>query len=215
MPSLTPAELLTSLRWRYATKSFDSEKRISESLWRALEESLVLTPSSFGLQPWKFLVITDPKVKQELLPHSWNQSQVTDCSHYLVMAAPTTVGKEDVENFLQLTAATRETSIESLSGYRDVLLGFMGNLDEQGRITWAAKQIYLALGQILASAAALEVDACPMEGFLPAEYDRILQLPEKNLTSIVACAFGYRSADDKYALAPKVRYSAEQVIEHI
>jgi len=215
MSTIPPADLLTSLRWRYATKLFDTERTIPNDLWQTLEEALVLAPSSFGLQPWKFIVITDPAVKQSLVEHSWNQSQVADCSHYLVFAAPTQLGEAEIDTFLQLTATTRNVPLDTLEGYRGVLTGFVGNLNEAERITWASKQIYLALGQILTSAATLGIDTCPMEGIVPAEYDRVLGLPEHHLTTTVACAFGYRSAEDKYASLPKVRYSAEEVIERV
>ena len=215
MSTIPPTDLLSSLRWRYATKLFDAERTVPAELWTTLEEALVLAPSSFGLQPWKFIVITDPAVKQSLVEHSWNQSQVADCSHYVVFAAPTQLGEAEIDAFLQLTATTRKVPLDTLDGYRGVLTGFVGNLSEAERITWATKQIYLALGQILTAAATLGIDTCPMEGLLPAEYDRILGLPGRNLTTTVACAFGYRSADDKYATLPKVRYSAEEVIERV
>ena len=96
MPTISPDELIQQLQWRYATKAFDPAATIEEDTWSAIEESLVLTPSSFGLQPWKFIVITDPAMKSLLLPHSWNQHQVVDCSHYVVLAAPTDVGPAKV-----------------------------------------------------------------------------------------------------------------------
>ena len=131
------------------------------------------------------------------------------------MASPTKIDEEEVDTFLEFTAKTRNTPIEKLDGYRSVLLGFLKNFDEEQLVHWAAKQSYLALGQVLTSAAMLGIDACPMEGFIPAEYDRILGLTHRHLTSSVACAFGYRAEEDKYATMAKVRYPSEDVIERI
>lgn len=215
MPTITPEALLEQLQWRYATKAFDPAATIPGDTWDAIEESLVLTPSSFGLQPWKFIVITDPAMKSLLLPHSWNQHQVVDCSHYVVFAAPTDVGDSNIDNLIECLAFYRKVSSESLQGYRSVLEGFMKGLDADQRLVWARHQIYIALGQLMTSAALLGIDACPMEGFAPAEYDKLLGLPERNLTATVCCALGYRADDDKYASVPKARYPRDEVVEHV
>ena len=213
MPTITPDALLEQLQWRYATKAFDPSATIPEETWSAIEESLVLTPSSFGLQPWKFIVVTDPAMKSLMLPHSWNQHQVVDCSHYVIFAAPTDVGDQNIDNLIECLAFYRKVSAESLQGYRSVLEGFMAGLDSDQRLVWAQHQIYIALGQLMTSAALLGVDACPMEGFIPDEYDKLLGLPERNLKSTVACALGYRADDDKYASIPKARFPRDEVIE--
>ena len=215
MPTISPETLIEQLQWRYATKAFDPAATIDEDLWTKIEESLVLTPSSFGLQPWKFIVITDPAMKSLLLPHSWNQHQVVDCSHYTVFAAPTDVGDANIDNLVECLAFYRKVSAESLQGYRSVLEGFLANLDSEQRLVWAQRQVYIALGQLMTSAAVLGVDACPMEGFVPAEYNKLLGLPEQNLTATVACALGYRADDDKYATTPKARFPRDEVIETI
>jgi nitroreductase len=210
------AQLLGNLHRRYATKLFDPSRMISPDVWKALEDALVLTPSSFGLQPWKFIVITDKDVKAKLRPHSWNQAQVTDCSHYVVFASVKKLGEADIDRFLARTAEVRGATPESLKGYRGMMVG---DLIEGARSKvvgeWAARQAYIALGNFMTSAALLQVDTCPMEGFLPAEYDEILGLEARNLTATVCCAAGYRSPHCKYASLPKVRFSAEQVVERI
>ena len=211
---MSPEQLIDSLNWRYATKQFDPTRTIPLETWQALEQSLVLTPSSFGLQPWKFVVITDSDLRGELLPHSWNQRQVVDCSHFLVLAAPTNFGEDGIENFLDLTAEVRGVTRESLDGYRQMMTGFFGAMDDAQTLEWAQRQVYLALGQVLFAAATLGVDACPMEGFVPAEYNRILELDAEGLHATVACAFGYRASEDKYATLPKVRFPADQVMNH-
>lgn len=215
MPSLSPPEVTDALNWRYAVKAFDPSRTIPADTWQALEESLVLAPSSFGIQPWKFLVITSAEIRAELLEHSWRQHQVVDCSHFVVLAAPTNLGDEDIDRFADRTASVRNTPSESMDGFRKMVKGFVRNFDGQRRIDWAARQIYLALGQFMTSAALMGIDTCPMEGFSPPDYDRVLNLTEQNLTAIVCCCAGYRTDDDKYASLAKVRYEREDVLVHL
>ncbi|MDA0766693.1 MAG: NAD(P)H-dependent oxidoreductase [Verrucomicrobia bacterium] len=214
MAAISAQDLLAQLQWRYATKEFDPAASIPADTWDALEQSLVLTPSSFGLQPWKFLVLTDPAKKEALLAHSWNQRQVVDCSHFVVFAAPSAIGNDTVQSWIDCLASSRDVPAESLHGYQRVMEGFLNQLDEQQRLAWAHRQIYIALGQLMTSAALLGVDACPMEGIVPAEYDRVLALSSRNLTTSVACALGYRADHDKHALLPKARFHRSEVIEH-
>jgi nitroreductase len=212
---MTPEELTSSLQWRYATKVFDNDKNISPDTWNNLEESLVLTPSSFGLQPWQFITITCPKTKQDLLEHSWHQRQVTDCSHLVVLCARNGMNEDDIDKWLDQLASMRGVSRESLEGYAGMMSGFFGSMDQERTLAWAKNQVYIALGQLMTSAAVLSIDACPMEGIVPAEYDRILGLANSGFTTTVACAMGYRSSDDKYAELPKVRYSANEILKTI
>jgi len=207
--------LIDALQWRYATKQFDPTKKIPTETWEKIEESLVLTPSSFGLQPWQFIVVTSDDIKKQLLPHSWNQAQVTDCSHHVVFTAPTSMGKEEVDHLMKTTAEARGQNIEDLQQYRDMMLGFIEKMTPEQITAWASKQSYIALGQLMLTAALLKIDACPMEGIDPAEYDRILGLEERGLKSIVSCALGYRSSEDKYASAAKIRYTRDSVFTHI
>ncbi len=208
-------ELLSALNWRYATKAFDSTRKIPEQSWSALEQSLVLTPSSFGLQPWKFIVVQDPALRETLVAHSWGQRQVADCSHFIVFAVKKALSMEDVDAFLSRQVEVRGGSLEALSGYRKVIEGFRNKGASEGWLEhWAKHQAYIALGQLMAAAALLRIDTCPMEGLDPAKYDEVLELPAKGLTTAVACALGYRSEADKYASAAKVRFSQDQVIEY-
>lgn len=206
--------LLTQLRWRYATKKFDPLKKISAADWRALEETLVLAPSSFGLQPWRFIVVSNPAVREKLVPVSWNQRQVADASHLVVFAIKRGLGAADVERYMKRMAEVRNVPVESLDGFKNVLLGFLANpgLDANA---WAARQAYIALGQFMAGAALLGIDACPMEGLEPARYDEILGLDKEGYATVAACPAGYRAADDKYAALPKVRFPADQVITRV
>lgn len=215
MTPISESQLLAALEWRYATKKFDPTKKISSGTWATLERSLVLTPSSFGLQPWKFIVVTNPAVKAKLLPLSWNQAQVVDCSHLVVFAMRKGVDEAHVDKFLARQMEVRGDKPESLAGYRGMMTGFVKNIAANGLLDqWATKQVYIALGQFMAAAALLGVDACPMEGISPAAYDDVLGLKGTDYATLVACAAGYRAADDKYATAAKVRFADAEMIEH-
>jgi nitroreductase len=208
--------VLNQLRWRYATKQFDSQRGISDEDWSTLEQSLVLTPSSFGLQPWQFIVITDQATKNKLRPVSWNQSQIADASHVVVFAVKKDLGAADAERYIARIADTRKVSAESLQSFKDVLLGFLSQPASEFDLNgWATRQVYIALGNFLNTAALIGVDTCPMEGIDPAKYDEILGLSAKGYKTVVVAAAGYRAASDKYATLPKVRYNANEVITHI
>jgi nitroreductase len=182
--------------------------------WAALEQALVLTPSSYGLQPWKFFVVTDPAVKAQLPAHSWGQRQPQDCSHMVVLAIRANVGEADIDRHVARVSEVRGQPIEALARYKQTMVGSLTNppfdINE-----WAARQVYIALGQFMAGAAVLGVDTCPMEGIDPAKYDEVLGIAAQGYRTVVGCAAGYRAADDKYALAPKVRFRTEDVIEVI
>jgi nitroreductase len=206
-------QLLTQLNWRYATKQFDPARKISPEDWAVLENALILSPSSYGLQPWKFIVITDQKMCEKLFPATCNQCQILDCSHFVVFAARTMITDEDIDRHVARTAELRGGTVEALKRFRDSVAGDLvtGTRAAEAR-EWAARQAHIAIGNFMTSAALLGIDTCPMEGFKPDEYDKILDLPAKRLTSVVCCAAGYRSADDKKAGQKKVRFSRNDVI---
>jgi nitroreductase len=213
---LSSRHLLESLRWRYATKAFDPTRRIPPSLWAALEEGLILAPSSFGLQPYRFLVIEDMAVREKLLPHALGQRQVVEASHFVVFAARTEITEAEIDAFLNQVALVRGVPAESLAGYRGMMTGML--LSERFKPVaqhWSVRQAYIALGSLLTCAALLGVDACPMEGFVPSEFDKILGLTGQGLASAAACALGYRSPKDKYASAPKVRFPKSHLVRTI
>ena len=216
MKTIDPKILIEQLKWRYATKVFDPSKKIPADVWSALEESLVLTPSSFGLQPWKFYVVTDPAVKEKLTGASWGQKQPRDCSHHVVFAIKKNTDAADVDRFLKRTVEIQGGSVDALAGYRKVIVNFLSQPAEKFDVNaWAALQVYIALGNFMTSAALLGVDTCPMEGIAPAQYDQILGIDGKGYHTFVACAAGYRAESDKYASIPKVRFKLEDVIERI
>jgi nitroreductase len=209
-------QLLNALQWRYATKVFDATRKIPADVWQTLERALVLTPTSYGLQPYRFLVINDPVKRAELLPHSWNQKQVVDASHFVVFTARTKITGADVNKLITRTSDIRKIPPESLNFYRDLMLGDVVN-GPRGKTAheWAARQTYIALGNLMTCAAVLGVDTCPMEGLDPAEYDRVLGLNGSGYATVVACALGYRAPTDKYASLPKVRYEAKELVQQV
>ena len=216
MNPMSTDSLLQALHWRYATKKFDPARKIPAATWQTLESALVLSPSSVGLQPWKFLIITDPAMKARLVPAAWNQSQVADCSHFVVFAVRQNLGADHVDRHIARMAEVRGVTAESLDRFRQMITGNLEKARAEQRLdTWQAHQVYIALGQFMASAAVLGVDTCPMEGFEPEKFDEILSLTGTGWASVVACAAGYRAADDKYATARKVRFKPDDVIVRI
>lgn len=211
--SLTPEEALDALRWRYATKQFDPTRRIADDTWNAIEESLVLTPSSFGLQPWKFLVVEDAGLRAKLLAESWNQRQVIDASHFVVLTSRTDLTVDDIERWIECMALLQGKSSEQLAPLKGMIAGFSERMSQEERREWNIRQSYIALGQLMTVAAVLGVDACPMEGISASAYDRLLGLEGSGYATVVACALGYRDPADKYAATPKARYDLEDVIE--
>jgi len=215
MPATTPHQtLLDQLGWRYATKKFDPARKIPSDLWATLEKAAVLAPSSYGYEPWRFVVVTTPALREKLKPAAYNQAQVTDASHLIVFCRRESITPEDTEALLARTAKARGVSVESLSAFRGVLSGFVaGGKPPGGEWTvYTARQTYIALGFFLSAAAALGIDACPMEGFDPIQFDEILGLKGSGYLSTVMATAGYRAADDKYATHHKVRRSLEDVI---
>jgi nitroreductase len=213
--TMTPSDIVSSLKWRYACKVFDAAKKIPAETWSSLEESLVLTPSSFGMQPWKFLVIQDPELREQLVPHAWNQRQVADCSHLVVMTTFREMPEDHIDTNIRRMMEVRGGTPEALIGFRNMVAGFRQSGQEKGWLgDWAKQQSYIALGQFMLAAALLKIDTCPMEGFVAAKFDEILGLTGGAYTTAVLCPAGYRSEDDKYAVLPKVRFSLGDVIEH-
>ncbi len=210
-PTLDGASLLRVLNARYATKKFDSTRKIDDVTWNTLEEALLLSPSSYGLQPWKFVVITDPQWKEELAPHAWNQPQITACSHLVVFCARRELDGDDVQHLMNATAEKRGIAATDLHGYASMIGSAISNLSPDDLLNWNKRQVYLALDQFLLSCAFLGVDACPMEGFSNAKFDEVLGLTD--VTTTVIATAGYRAQDDKYADLAKVRYERDEIIE--
>jgi nitroreductase len=208
--------LVQQLNWRYATQRFDPTRKIAEDDWRALEQALVLAPSSIGLQPWKFVVVTDAAVKVSLRAAAWRQPQPEECSHFVVLAVRKDLDAEHVERHLDRIVEVRGVQKETLEKFRGMTLRNLDKARAEGRLdTWQTHQVYIALGQFMAAAAMVGIDTCPMEGIDLKKYDEILGLEVTDYTTVVACAAGYRAADDKYATTKKVRFKAEDVVVRI
>ncbi len=212
---ISPEELLASLRWRYATKKFDASRKISAATWDSIEESLVLTPSSFGLQPWKFIVVEDPGVRANLSLESWKQPQVTEASHYVVLTTRTDLDSTDIDAWMKRMCEVQGSTPETVAPLDGMIRGFAQAMSHEARHAWNIRQVYIALGQLMASAALLGIDACPMEGISAAGYDHVLGLEGSGYATVVACALGYRAMDDKYAEMPKARFDRSRVIMHL
>jgi nitroreductase len=216
MKPINRLQLIDQLNWRYATKQFDPARKISAQDWAALEEALVLTPSSIGLQPWTFLVIDDPAVRAKLLLASYGQPQVVDASHLVVFATKAAYNEADVDAHIRQAAKVRGVGVEALEGLRTMAMrSVVQGMTEPERKAWAVNQTYIALGNFVTSAALLGIDAAPMEGFEKCRYDDILGLKARGLTTSVIAAVGYRATGDKYATAPKVRFPREEIVLHV
>jgi len=208
--------LLTQLNWRYATKKFNSEKKISEKEWHVLTESLRLAASSYGLQPWQFIVVQNQDIRKLLRPLSWNQSQIEECSHLVVFATLKSMTPEYIDKFIQKTADVRDGSVAKLAGYRDLMVNNLVNGPKKDTIQeWAQRQAYIAMGSLLCSAALLTVDTCAIEGLDPDAYDKVLGLENSDYATVAVVALGYRHDDDVYQHAKKVRFDHDDVIKTI
>jgi nitroreductase len=215
MKQLTPEQLLAALRWRYATKQFDAAQKIPDEVWDTLEETLVLTPSSFGLQPWKFIVVKDPELRLQLQAESWNQTQTTEASHFVVFAARTDLNSDDIESWIARMSEIQGRTLQDLAPMKGMIAGFCQAMSQESRHDWNVRQVYIALGQLMGAAAVIGIDTCPMEGISAAAYDRLLGLENSGYATAVACALGYRSSVDKYATTPKARFERTRVVTHV
>ncbi len=214
-PLLPTDAILAALHWRYATKKFDASRQLSAEEWGKLEQALVLAPSSYGMQPYKFVVITDPALKEQLKPAAHGQSQITDCSHLVVFASRLDVTEQDVEHYMARIGEVRGVERAHLEGYAKVIKGDVVNGPRHAMAKeWTARQAYIALGQLMTVAALASIDVCPMEGISPDKFTEILGLAEKGYAVVVAAAVGHRAPDDGAASLPKVRFPAGELIEH-
>jgi nitroreductase len=216
MKPIDRSQLIDQLNWRYATKQYDRTRRIVAADWATLEDALVLSPSSLGLQPWVFVVVEDPAVRAQLMLASYGQPQIVDASHLVVFATKANLNDADVDAHVRRTAEVRGIPVESLAGLRAMASrSIVQGMSETERRSWAVNQTYLALGNLITSAALLGIDATPMEGIEKSRYDDLLGLKRRGLTTSVVAALGYRASGDKYATTPKVRFAREQVVQHV
>ena len=196
-------------------KKFDSTKTVSEEDLEQLLEAIRLSASSYGLQPYQVLAVRNTEVRAELQPHSWNQSQITEASCLLVFANRTDFDEQMIDQYLEEIARIREVEKDSIEGYGNFMKKTLTPWTKEHKAEWSARQAYLALGNALQAAAELGIDSCPIEGFIPEEYDRILKLREQQLSACVVLAVGYRSEEDANQHLKKVRTPKDKFITHI
>lgn len=204
---------IENLKWRYATKQFDSTKKVADSDLELIKESIQLSASSYGLQLFKVLIIKDNAVKEKLKAASWNQAQLTDASHILVFCNYATPNDKYVDEYIENKSKTQGIAVKDLAGYADFMKGAINSRSVEDFNVWTAKQTYIALGTALEAASELKIDNCPMEGFDPAQYNEILGLKEHNLNAAVVAAIGYRSSDDATQHQQKVRKTKEELFK--
>lgn len=206
------SQTIEKLQWRYATKQFDSTKELSEEKLRILKESFNLTATSYGLQPLKMLVISNPETKEKLVPLTMQQSQVKDASHVLVLCTETEMNSNFIAKHFDRVEETRKTPKEILEPFEDYLKISFSEKNPKDIEQWMAKQAYLAMGNLLTVCAMEDIDACPIEGFEPEKYDALLELEKMGLRSVLVLAVGYRANDDFFSKLAKVRRGVDQVI---
>lgn len=213
MPRVDNEILHSQMKWRYACKKFDPTKKIREADWKILAETLQLAASSYGLQPWKFIVVQDPEIRKQLLPLSWGQTPVTDASHFIVLTYKEKMDEDHIEKLVEQTAKIRGIEMSKLDKFRSSMLGDLVTGSRSEVVAWwAQRQTYIAMGSFLTTAALMEIDTLPMEGLDPAGYDKVLELHNTGFKTVAAIACGYRSPDDQYQHAKKVRFDINDVV---
>lgn len=204
--------MIDPLKWRYAVKKFDPEQKLSDNQIEHLKASFNLTATSYGLQPIRLLVIQNKAIQEKLVAHSYGQRQVADASHLLILCVETNIDSRFIESHFKRVADIRGTSEEILNPFKQLLIQRFNKMSADQIRRWAVNQAYLALGKLLAVCAYAQIDSCPMEGFDSEAYDKVLQLNEKGLTSVLVFPVGVRAADDKFATFKKVRRAEEDVV---
>lgn len=204
-----------SLQWRYATKKFDTTKKLSETQIKTLKEAFNLTATSYGLQPIKLIVIQNKEIQEKLVPASWNQQQIAQASHVLVICVQDNFSSKDVETYFELVKKIRNTPDEIVTSFKSFLVAEIDKKSKEEIEVWNKNQAYLALGNLLTVCAVEKIDACPMEGFIPAQYDEILNLNAHNLKSTLVLPVGFRAEDDLMKDLAKVRKDIQDSIIEI
>lgn len=203
--------ILEALNWRYAVKQF-SDKKVSDLDLKQLMNAVCLSPSAYGLQPYKVLLIESAEIKNKLLPFSYEQEQVIQCSHLLVFTVDTELDNKIINRYIEQHMKIANISTDELEDYAELMRSDINNKTSEQRLEWAHQQAYIALGNLLTSAALMRIDSCPMSGIDFAAYDEILNLSVKNLTTSFICPIGYRHQDDVHANNPKIRFDYDDIV---
>ena len=208
-------EFIENLKWRYATKKFDTTKKVSETDLKKLKEAIQLSVSSYGLQLYKVQIIENFEIREQLKPVAWNQNEITDASHLFVFCNYTNVTDDAIDYFIKQTAETRNIDLDQLNGYGDFIKTKLAEKSIEEKTSWLKSQTYLALGNLLNACAELKIDACPMEGFEPEAYNKILGLEKQGLNAAVIAPIGYRHPEDHTIGQLKVRKPMEILFETV
>lgn len=203
--------LIESLKWRYATKKFDNSKKVKVEDVEMLKEAIRLAATSYGLQPFKVAIVEDDSTKVDLRKESFDQAQITDCSHLFIFTHLTQVQAGFIENYIELCAQERDIEKEDLQGYSSFMKSTLGSLSEVEIRDWASKQAYIGMTNLLTACADLRIDACPIEGFVTEKYNKILGFDQQSLSACVVVAVGYRAEDDANQHLKKVRLPKEDL----
>lgn len=206
------ADLLNALQWRYATKKFDTTKKVSSEDIKTLINVARLAPSSFGLEPWKIVDVRNPDMRRQIQKAAYGQPQIVEADHIFVLCRPNKMDETNINGYISLSASITGQNVEDLESLKKMLLNYISTKTEEQLAYWMEKQVYIALGFLLEAAALMKIDACPMEGFDRAQFDEILKLPQKGFRSVVLFAVGYRSVDDPMISRKKVRMSADDIL---
>ncbi len=201
------SDFIENAKWRYATKKFDTSKKVSDKDLNILKEAITLSASSYGLQPYKVIIVENPELRAKLQAASWGQTQIVDASHLIVFANITNIGEPEIDDYFKNLIDTRGIPAEAVQGYADYMKSNVLPLSEEVKNIWTAKQTYLALGNLLNVASELKIDVTPMEGFVPSQYNEILDLDKLNLNATLVAAVGYRHEEDATQHYKKVRKS--------
>ena len=207
--------LIENLKWRYATKKFEASKKVNEADLELIKNAIQLSASSYGLQLYKVLIIENKELRSKLKSAAFDQPQITDSSHLIVFCNYKKVKSEQVDEFLQLKANAQQIDLNDLKDYGDQMKNKVAGMTDAALTEWTSKQVYIALGNLLAACAELKIDACPIEGFNRQQFNEILDLDKKELNAAVLATIGYRSEKDKYQHLPKVRKPKELLFEMI
>lgn len=208
-------DTIDSLKWRYAVKKFDAEKQLSEEQINTLKEAFNLTATSYGLQPLKLVIVKNKEIQQQLLPHSWNQQQVIQVSHLLVICTKDNFTSEEVNSYFNLVQSIRQTPDKIVAPFKEFLTAEIEKKTQEELFTWNKNQAYIALGNLLTVCALEKIDSCPMEGFTPEKYDEILNLKAQNLKSVLVLPVGFRANDDYMKDQQKVRKQTQEIVLEI
>lgn len=204
--------IISKLKWRYATKKFNETANVSSEKLKVLKEAFNLTATSYGLQPVKLVIIKDKALQSNLVKHSMNQEQVAQASHVLVFCVETKIDSKYIESYFHRVKKVRDTPDEILNPFKEFLIEDFKDKPRASIKDWAVKQAYLSMGNLLTVCAVEDIDACPMEGFSPEAYDKLLSLNKKGLESVLVMPIGYRANDDVFADLKKVRKEINESI---